>query len=327
MITLGHGAGGQLTRRLIETCFVEKLQNPTLSALLDSAVLGDVALTTDAYVVSPLFFPGGDLGRLAVAGTVNDLAMVGARPLGLAAAFILEEGLPRATLDRVVQSMADTAAEAGVEVVTGDTKVVPRGACDQIFITTSGVGRLTADFRPEPGAVQEGDAVIVSGTIADHGMAVMSAREGLTISGDVKSDVAPLCGLVDALRPFGANVRALRDPTRGGIAATVGELAEAAGATIVLSEPRLPIGSATNTACELFGIDPLHVANEGKLIAVVANDAADDVLDALRAHPLGRDAQLIGAVVPGKTRVELETALGTRRVVRVPQGEILPRIC
>jgi hydrogenase expression/formation protein HypE len=327
MITLGHGAGGQLTRRLIESCFLPELNNPALSALLDAAVLDDLALTTDAYVVSPIFFPGGDLGRLALSGTVNDLAMVGARPLGIAAAFILEEGLDEDVLHRVVRAMAAAAEEAGVKVVAGDTKVVPRGACDGLFITTSGVGRLSPDFRPNPGNIRPGDAVIVSGTIADHGMGVMTARQGLSISGDITSDVAPLNTLVDALRPFGKHIRALRDPTRGGLAATANELAEACGATIALREAAIPIRPATNTACELLGIDPLHVANEGKLVAVVSDEVKNDVIQALRDHPLGRNAALIGEVAPGQPRVELDTALGTRRVVRLPEGEILPRIC
>ncbi len=327
MITLGHGAGGLLTRRLIETRFLSRLKSPVLSSLLDSAVLGDLALTTDAYVVSPMVFPGGDLGRLALCGTVNDLAMVGATPVGIAAAFILEEGLSEETLDEMVRSMAEAAEEARVEVVAGDTKVVPRGACDGMFITTSGVGRLHESFSPRPSAITPGDAILVSGTIADHGMAVMCAREGLSISGDVMSDVAPLNHLVNRLRGFSSGIRALRDPTRGGLAATANELAEAGGLTLVLQEPAIPVRPSTRTACELFGIDPLHVANEGKLVAVVSEDVKDNVLRTLRSHPFGRDAALIGRVVSGKPRVELDTALGTRRIVRLPQGEILPRIC
>jgi hydrogenase expression/formation protein HypE len=327
MITLGHGAGGRLMQQLIEAHFLSKLKSVALTARLDSGIVDDLALTTDAYVVSPIFFPGGDIGRLAVCGTVNDLAMVGAKPIGLTAAFILEEGLEKAVLDRVVSSMAAAAEEAGVEVVSGDTKVVPRGACDKMFITTAGVGRVHDGFTPRPTEIRPGDRVVVSGSIADHGMAVMASRQELSISGDLESDVAPLNGMVEALRPLGRAVRALRDPTRGGVASAVNEMAEASGCELTLRETDIPVRSATVTACELFGIDPLHVANEGKLIAVVSKDATREALGLLRAHPFGRNAAVIGAVQKGKPRVVLETAIGARRILRAPQGEILPRIC
>lgn len=327
MITMGHGAGGRLTRMLIEKHFLSRFDNPALADLKDAAVLDDIAVTTDAYVVTPRFFPGGNLGRLAVSGTVNDLAMVGAKPIGLTAAFILEEGLQLDEVDRIVQAMADTAREANVYIVSGDTKVVPRGACDGMFITTSGVGRMVPGFAPDPKSIEEGDAVIISGTLADHGMAVMAARQDLAISGDLQSDTAPIACLVDKLREAGIQVHALRDPTRGGVAESLNEFAEAARVSIVIDEEKLPVKPATRMACELLGIDPLHVANEGKLLAMVKADDVAAALLALRSHPLGKDAVCIGFVEPGKPRLVLTTTLGTRRVVRMPEGEILPRIC
>jgi hydrogenase expression/formation protein HypE len=327
MITIGHGAGGRLSRALIKDHFLTAFDNPVLSDLQDAAVLADMAITTDAYVITPRVFPGGDLGRLAVSGTVNDLAMAGAVPLGLTAAFILEEGLSLSELDRVVRSMADTAKEAEVEIVAGDTKVVPRGACDAIFITTAGIGRLAPGFRPHTSRVAPGDVVIVSGTVADHGMAVMTARQHLSVSGSLESDVAPIACLVTALREADIQVHALRDPTRGGIASSLNEFAESAGGTIVLDEASIPINPGTKTACELLGIDPLHVANEGKLLAVVPADDAKRALQSLKHHPLGRAAAVIGRVESGKPRLVLETVLGTRRIVRLPEAELLPRIC
>ena len=327
MITIGHGAGGNLSHSLVEKHFLPKFNNPALADMGDSAVLGDIALTTDGYVVTPRFFPGGDLGRLAVSGTVNDLAMVGARPLGLTAGFILEEGLPLEELDRIVDSMARTADEAGVEIVAGDTKVVPRGACDGVFITTSGVGRVTDDFRPSPAKVKPGDAVIISGTLADHGMAVMACREGLPIQGDLRSDVAPLVDLVRCLRQSGVEVHAMRDPTRGGAAQSLVEISRAARVCIVLEEERLPVRPPVAMACELLGIDPLHVANEGKLLVFVPKGDGGAALDALHTHELGRSATAIGRVEEGESGLELVTTIGSRRAIRMPQGEILPRIC
>ncbi len=327
MITIGHGAGGRLSRMLIEEHFLSKFDNPILAGLQDAAVLGDLAMTTDGYVVAPRFFPGGNLGRLAVAGTVNDLAMVGARPIGLTASFFLEEGLTFAEMDAIVDAMAETAKEAGVAIVAGDTKVVPKGAMDGIFITTAGVGRVVPEFRPDPARIRAGDAVIISGTLADHGMAVMAARETLPLKGTLKSDVAPIACLVENLRKADIDVHALRDPTRGGVAESLNEFAMSADATIVLDESSLPIHSATRTACELFGIDPLHVANEGKLLAVVPAGQSQQATDALRHHPLGENAAVIGWVETGKPRLILKTLLATRRIVRMPEGEILPRIC
>lgn len=326
-VTLGHGAGGRLSHELVADHFLPKLRNPALAELGDSAVIGDLALTTDSYVVTPRFFPGGDLGRLCVSGTVNDLAMVGAEPIALAAGFVIEEGFELDELDRIVASMADTATEAGVPIAAGDTKVVPRGACDGMFVTTSGVGRLDAAFRPGPALARPGDVVIVSGTIADHGMAVMASREGLKLTGDLRSDVAPLLPLVRALRAAGVEVHVMRDPTRGGVAQSSVEIAQASAVTIVLRERAVPIRAPVAAACELFGIEPLHVANEGKLLAFVPEHQADQALAALRAHRLGARATVIGRVEAGRGSVELETPLGARRVVRMPLGELLPRIC
>ncbi|MDJ0763172.1 MAG: hydrogenase expression/formation protein HypE [Myxococcota bacterium] len=327
MITIGHGAGGRLTHSLVEKHFLPQFDNPALAEMGDAALLGDIAITTDGYVVTPRFFPGGDLGRLAVSGTVNDLVMSGAEPLGLTAGFILEEGLSLEELDRIVASMALTADQAGVQIVAGDTKVVPRGACDGIFITTSGVGRLECDFRPLPAKVKPGDAVIASGTLADHGMAVMACREGLPMQGDLMSDVAPLVGLVRCLRQSGVDIHAMRDPTRGGAAQSLVEIAGSAGVRIVLEEKWLPLSPAVTMACELLGVDPLCVANEGKFLAFVSEKEVGTALEALRTHPLGSNATTIGRVDEGDPGLELVTIVGTRRAIRMPRGELLPRIC
>ncbi len=326
-ILLAHGAGGRQSERLVAERFIPHLGNGALDELMDSAVLGELALTTDAYVVSPWQFPGGDIGRLAVCGTVNDLCMVGARPFGLTAAFILEEGLGFDVVDTVAASMAAAAAEAGVHVVAGDTKVVPRGACDKLFITTAGVGHLDDDFRPAPTRVQPGDHIIVSGTIADHGIAVMAVREGIPLRGELRSDTAPLGALVQGLRQAAIDVRALRDPTRGGVAQSLHEIARAAGVRIRLDETKLPIRPTVGAGCELLGIDPLYVANEGKLLAFVPAAQSEAAVASLRAHPLGRDAAMIGEVVAGRPGCELRTRMGGTRTVRPPQGELLPRIC
>jgi hydrogenase expression/formation protein HypE len=327
MITLGHGAGGRLTHQLVGEHFLPRLANPALAALLDSAVLGELALTTDAYVVSPRWFPGGDLGRLAICGTVNDLWMVGAEPAALTAALILEEGLPLAELDRLIDAMAAAARQAGVSVVAGDTKVVPRGAADGVFITTTGLGRLSGDFRPAAPRAAPGDALIVSGTLADHGVAVLACREGLRLGGDLRSDVAPLGALVRALRDAGLDVHALRDPTRGGVAQSLIEIAEAAAVRIVVDEAALPVRPPVRAACELLGLDPLSVANEGKLLAFVPGAVADQALALLRAEPLGAAAAIIGHVEQGPAGCEVRTALGGRRSLRMASGELLPRIC
>lgn len=331
-IVLGHGGGGQLSAELVEHLFVPAFGGATLGELGDAAVVdvppGRLALTTDSFVVRPLIFPGGDIGRLAVHGTVNDLAMRGARPLYLTAGFILEEGLAIETLGRIAQSMAQAAREASVTIVAGDTKVVERGHGDGLYINTAGVGALSERAVPGPRNARAGDAVIVSGTLGDHGMAIMSVRDGLTFDSPIVSDSAPLWTLVDAMLHASADVRVLRDPTRGGLAAALNEVAAASRVSIELDEASLPVRAEVRAACEILGLDPLLVANEGKLVACVGAAHADRVLEAMRRHPLGRDAARVGDVVAGPAgRVLVRTRFGTRRVVPMPVGEQLPRIC
>lgn len=326
-VQLAHGSGGRMSEALIAEHFLGPFGNDALAELLDSAVLGDLALTTDAYVVTPWRFPGGDIGRIAVCGTVNDLCMVGAQPLGLTAAFILEEGLPLAAVDEIVASMAAAAHEAGVRVVAGDTKVVPRGACDKVFITTSGVGTLDAEFRPRPDRIQPGDHILISGTLADHGVTIMALREGIALGGDLRSDAAPLTGLVQALRRSGVGVRALRDPTRGGVAQSLLEMARVADVRMRLEQAQLPMRPAVRAACELLGLDPLCVANEGKLLAIVAPQDGERALEVMRAQPYGADAAHVGVVLAGPPGCELRTTIGGLRSVRPATGELLPRIC
>jgi hydrogenase expression/formation protein HypE len=337
LIALGHGGGGQLTRELVEGLFVPAFANPVLARLGDSSVLdlgpalaggGRLAVSTDSSVVRPLFFPGGSIGDLAVNGTVNDLAMSGARPFALAAAFVIEEGFPVADLDRVVAAMAAAARRAGVEVVTGDTKVVERGHGDGCYVTTTGLGIVPAGIALGPENVRPGDAVLVSGTLADHGMAIMAVREGLGFEADITSDTAPLHDLVAALLAASPGVRMFRDPTRGGVATSLVEIAGQARLGIEIDEGAIPVAPAVAAACEILGLDPLHVANEGKFLAVVPAADAQAALAALRSHELGRQAALLGRVVdrhPGT--VVLRTAIGGSRVLPMPLGEQLPRIC
>lgn len=342
-VTLREGAGGGAMRALVEGVLVKSFTNGGhapgsngdggvgLAAMDDGAALrlgdGWLVMTTDSHVIHPIVFPGGDIGRLAVAGTVNDLAMMGAtRVLGLTCGLIVEEGFPRADLERVVASMAATCREAGAAVVTGDTKVMGRGEIDGIVINTSGVAvteRIVTDAGLRPG-----DRIVVSGTMGDHGFAILSARHGLELDGALASDVAPLGGLVEAmLAAGGADVVAMKDPTRGGLASALNEMAAKSGVGIVLEEAAVPIAGAVRAAAELTGIDPLHVANEGKLVAGVRPAAVDAVLAALRAHPLGREAACIGECAEGQAgRVVLDTGFG-RRLVTEPEGEPLPRIC
>ncbi len=331
-ITLAHGAGGKATRDLVEALFLEELGNDALDPLGDSAVVsapeGRLALTTDAYVVRPLVFPGGDIGELAVFGTVNDLAVAGARPLWLSAGFVLEEGLPVETLRAIVASMAAAARRAGVAVAAGDTKVVERGKADGLYVTTAGVGVLEHDLELGPGSVRPGDRVLLSGTIADHGMAVMIARGDLRLEGDVESDTAPVHELARALLGLGDALRWMRDPTRGGLATALNELAAQSGLAVRMREEALPVRPAVAAACEILGIDPLYVANEGKLVAVVAEDAAGEALALLRAHELGADAVELGVVeAEPEGMVLLDTALGGSRIVDMLVGDPLPRIC
>jgi hydrogenase expression/formation protein HypE len=336
-IVLGHGSGGKLTADLIDKIFLPAFRNPVLDKLDDQAVVtiggARLAFTTDSFVVTPIFFPGGDIGRLAVHGTVNDLAMSGARPLYLSAAFILEEGLPVDDLRRIVESMRTAAADAGVQFVTGDTKVVDRGKGDQIFITTTGIGVIEDGVNISADHARPGDTILLSGYIGDHGMAIMSQREGLEFEGTIESDCASLNGLVAAMlatpSPGGADfIHCLRDPTRGGAATTLNEIAKRAGVGMLLHERSIPVRESVKGACEVLGLDPLYVANEGKLLAIVQSEMADAVLAQMRAHPLGRDADIIGEVVadhPGM--VLMKTEIGGTRVLDVMFGEQLPRIC
>ena len=336
-IVLGHGSGGKLTADLIDQVFLPAFKNPILEKLDDQAVLtvggARLAFTTDSFVVTPIFFPGGDIGRLAVYGTVNDLAMSGARPLYLSAAFILEEGLRVDDLRRVVESMRIATAEAGVALVTGDTKVVNRGKGDQIFITTTGIGVIEGRVNISADRARPGDQIILSGYIGDHGMAIMSQRENLEFEGAITSDCASLHGLVAAMlsTPPGDGsefIHCLRDPTRGGAATTLNEIAKRAGVGIVLREQSIPVRESVRGACEVLGLDPLYVANEGKLLAVVVPERAKAVLHQMREHPLGQDAAIIGEVVaehPGM--VLMKTQIGGTRVLDVMFGEQLPRIC
>jgi hydrogenase expression/formation protein HypE len=334
-VTLSHGAGGRSSRAMTEALFLPELRNAALEQLGDAGVVGmgvnggRLAITTDSFVVKPLFFPGGDIGELAINGTVNDLAMVGARPLALSAGFIIEEGFPTNELQRIAASMGRAATAAGVVVAAGDTKVVERGKADGVYVNTTGVGLVQDGVALGPDEVRPGDRVIVSGTIGDHGMAVMVARGELDLEGDLRSDTAPVAGLAETLRnECGDGVHWMRDPTRGGLATVVCELALAADVSVALTENALPIKPLVSGACELLGIDPLYVANEGKLVAVVAEDVAAEALQALRATPLGADAAIVGVVQeapPGM--VILQTSFGGSRVVDMLAGDPLPRIC
>jgi hydrogenase expression/formation protein HypE len=331
-VLLGHGSGGKLTADLVEKLFLPAFRNPHLEKLDDQAVLmvngGRLAFTTDSFVVTPIFFPGGDIGRLAVNGTINDLAMSGARPLYLSAAFILEEGLPLADLDRIVRSMADACAATGVTLVTGDTKVVNHGSGDKVFINTSGIGILERPMVLSADGARAGDKVILSGTVADHGMAIMTTREGLELETEILSDTAPLHGLVDAMLDVSAEIRCLRDPTRGGVATTLNEIARRSSVGIEIQQRAIPVREDVKGACELLGLDPLYVANEGKLVAIVDRDDAERVVARMREHPDGKDAQIIGEVVTEHPRmVVMRTGIGGARIVDLLTGEQLPRIC
>jgi hydrogenase expression/formation protein HypE len=334
-ILLGHGSGGKLSHQLIESVFLPGLANPMLEALDDSAVFprparlaGRIAFTTDSFVVSPLFFPGGDIGRLAVCGTVNDLAMVGASPLYLSAAFILEEGLPFAILRRVVASLRRAAREAGVEVVTGDTKVVEKGSADGLFITTSGVGIVPEGVSISGANARPGDAVILSGPIASHGISVLLEREGMGFVNRVKSDVAPLNHLVKAMLRASRNIHALRDPTRGGLATTLVEIARQSGVAVRVTEGSIPVEPEVAAACEVLGFDPLYVANEGKLVAFMPSGEAPGVLAAMRKLKYGQKAAIIGQVLPEpRGKVLMKTRVGGTRIVDMMSGEQFPRIC
>ncbi|MFT3785717.1 MAG: hydrogenase expression/formation protein HypE [Tepidisphaeraceae bacterium] len=332
-ILRAHGGGGLMTDALLRSVVFPRLANATLDDLLDSALLdvdrSRLAFTIDSYVVQPIEFPGGDIGRLCISGTVNDLSVCGATPIAIALGLILPEGLPRTKLERVMDSIAATAREANVRVVTGDTKVIGRTDGESIFISTAGVGAVRADARPHPKRVQPGDVVLLSGSIADHGVAVMLARELPQVKSVVRSDVAPLNALVNGLFDrLGEDVVFLRDPTRGGMSGLAADLAERTGLHIELDEAAIPVHPSTLHAAEMLGLDPLDVANEGKIVAVVRKGRAEDALAALRSHPLGAGAAIVGRVTDERDGVcELLTTIGGRRVLQKPYGEQLPRIC
>jgi len=331
-ITLAHGGGGMLSQQLIQKMFLSQFKNELLDPLHDGAIFtlngSKFAFSTDSYVVSPIVFPGGTIGTLAVNGTVNDLAMCGAQPMYLSTAFIIEEGLSMEELWGIVLSMKDAATTAEVQLVTGDTKVVDRGKGDKLFINTSGIGVITAGVDINPRRAAVGDAIILSGSIAEHGIAIMSVREGLEFESEIRSDCAPLNGLVAKMLHTSRNIHVLRDPTRGGVATVLNEIANQSDVGIAIREQSIPVKESVRGACEILGLDPLYVANEGKLVAFVSPDDADRVLAAMRAHPLGRDASIIGTVVedhPG--RVVMESIIRGNRIVDMMSGEQLPRIC
>jgi len=330
-ILLGHGSGGRLMHALIRDLVVKKLGNPVLKELADSATLefkDKLAFTTDSFVVSPLFFPGGDIGKLAVCGTINDLAVSGAAPLYLSLAFIIEEGLEFSILEKVVDSIASEAKGAGVKIVTGDLKVVESQAADKLFINTSGIGRIVSRRRLSFANIREGDRVILTGNIGEHGLAVLAKRKGVDLGFKIKSDSACLHRMLLALIRGAYGIRFMRDPTRGGVAATLNETAESTGLGIVIDEASLPVSSRVRAACELLGLDPLNVANEGKAVLVIGREGAGKTLAALRRNPLGRNARDIGEFVKApKGRVIMKTSVGTERLIDMPLGEPLPRIC
>jgi hydrogenase expression/formation protein HypE len=332
-IVMGHGGGGKLGNELVEHLFLPAFRNLALENLGDAAVLelagGRLAMSTDSFVVQPLFFPGGSIGELAVNGTVNDLAVSGAVPRYLSVSFILEEGFPLAQLAAIVDAMAAAAATAGVQIVTGDTKVVERGHGDGCYINTAGIGLLRVGIQVGPHRAQPGDAILISGFIGDHGMAIMSVREGLEFESQIRSDCAALNGMIaEVLNAAGAAVHAMRDPTRGGLASTLNEIAQASGVGMAIDEASLPVRPEVQSACELLGLDPVYVANEGKAVFFVAPEAAEQVLAVLRAHPLGKDAARIGQVTAEHKRMLVaHTALGANRVIPIQIGEQLPRIC
>ncbi len=339
-ILLAHGSGGSLTRRLIEDVFAGAFDNELLAPLNDQAVFtvpkSQLAFTTDSYVINPIFFPGGDIGKLSVCGTVNDLAVGGAKPLYMSASFIIEEGLDMDDLKKVVESMAKEAGASGVSIITGDTKVVERGKGDKLFINTAGIGVVQDGVSLSPTLIRPGDAVIVSGTIGDHGIAVMTKRAGIEMEVPVESDCASLWTLVAEMLGAGGCIKAMRDATRGGVATVLNEFAISSGTTIVIDENLLPVKDAVTGACELLGFDPLSLANEGKLVAVVSGESAVRVLEAMQKNPLGRDAAIIGSVektaggasaAGQKGRLLMETRIGNRRIIDMPSGEQLPRIC
>lgn len=332
-VVMGHGSGGRMTLDLITRTFYPPLSNPTLlrgddAAVVDRPEQGKMAVSTDAHIVSPLFFPGGDIGRLSVAGTVNDLVCMGAVPIWLTASFILEEGLPLYVLEAALESMKTTAEEAGVQIIAGDTKVTERGTADGIFVSTTGIGRIPPERDVHGANARVGDVVLVSGTIGDHGMAVLAARGELGFEAEIRSDVAPLQGLMESVFAVSKAVHVLRDPTRGGLATTLNEIAQQSDVCIEIEETRIAVAPAVEAACEMLGFDPLYIANEGKLVVIVSPEDADRVENTLKAHSYGMGTMRIGVVREApEGRVLMKTAIGGTRVVDVLSGELLPRIC
>lgn len=331
-ILLGHGSGGRLSHNIISEIFLPFFDNPVLSKLNDAAVLEfpekDLVFSTDSYVVDPIFFPGGDIGKLAICGTVNDLAMMGARPLYLSVGFIIEEGLPIDHLKTILQSMRASADEAGIKIVTGDTKVVPHGAADKIFINSSGVGYRLAGFNVSGNQAQIGDVVIINGAIAEHGIAVMASREGLDMDIDIKTDSAPLNHIVEEVFRKVPQIHVMRDPTRGGIATTLNEIAFQSRVAVKIYEKYLPIPVHVKAVCEILGLDPIYIANEGKFIIICPAEKADDILEIMRNHRYGRGACVIGEVVEKPHgKVYMETLIGGHHLIDMLSGEQLPRIC
>lgn len=332
LILLGHGSGGKLSHQLLDDLIIAKLSRTPVRGQNDAALVeldgAKLAFTTDSYVVDPIFFPGGNIGDLAVNGTVNDLAMMGARPRFLSVGLILEEGFSKAELASILDSMAAAAEAAGVSIVTGDTKVVPKGKGDRIFINTSGIGVIEHALTIDGASAKAGDLVLVNGSIGDHGIAVLSAREGLEIDSGIVTDSAALNGMVEDLLTLGEALHVLRDPTRGGVATTLKEIATQSGVNIVLDEESLPISTGVKGVCSILGLDPLYVANEGKLLAIVAPERAGEALEIMRRHPLGKDAAVIGEVTGAADgRVQMRTSVGGLRGVEMLAGEQLPRIC
>ncbi len=331
-IQLAHGAGGKLSLELIEKIFLPWFGNETLDKMEDQAILNipesRIAFTTDSFVVDPIFFPGGNIGELAINGTINDVAMSGAKPLYISVGFILEEGLSLEILHKIVRSMEFSAKKAGVQIVTGDTKVVNKGSCDKIFINTSGIGTVPEGVNISAANIKPGDKVIISGTVADHGMAVMTTREDLSFKSQVKSDTAALNGLVEDMLSVSKNIHAMRDPTRGGVATTLNEFARQSKVGIQLYYNSVPVKPEVKGACEVLGIDPLYVANEGKLIAIVPDNVADEILKIMQLNILGKDSCIIGEVTENNPGIVVQqTGLGANRIVDMPIGEQLPRIC
>lgn len=332
VITMAHGSGGRLSRQLIDRMFVPTFSSEQLDAGHDGAVIpsaeGNLAITTDSFVVKPVFFPGGNIGDLAINGTVNDIACCGASPEYLSVGMILEEGLPMEELWQIVLTMKEAADRAGVRIVTGDTKVVDHGSGDKIFINTTGVGRVREGVRIDPSGCKPGDVVIISGHIGDHGVAIMSAREGLRFSTTIESDSAPLNGLVDAILDESLNISVLRDPTRGGVATTLNEISRSSGVGMVLDEHSMPVRDEVRGACEVLGLDPLYIANEGKLLVIVPGQESEKILQAMKGHPMGTHSAIIGKLTEDHPSVvRMTTSIGSSRIIDMLTGEQLPRIC